>query len=460
MRHQLIDRTFTRRTFMKTGISAAGLAGVATSPFLTSATRHSPGIRLTAFDAPAHSQSVVHRFGMNIQPGFANEYANFDQVKTLLQDLGVRKVRTAIGPNDPNGAMPYLASLHTSLGITVHGTTGSFPRNDTERSTMPKQRAEMAPVITKYAGMFNSIGGYNEPNGTRFGSVPTWWRAETLAHQKWMWELVHGSAANSSLEQILVCGPSLHDQVKTLQQDYLDCSVLRPYMERINMHRYPAGLVPSTLIDARTKWATAGVGVMPVIVTETSYNNGMNADSYAPIPEDIIASYADRLLMEHVCRGNDMYWFELLNNYPPSSTQGQDFYGLVSVPNPDPSTWQPMPAFHTLRRLLALMKDGDVAYRPAALPLTLSGASDVSSYLVGKRDGSYLLALWRDVPLWDRTTRTRLNPSASTVNVTFASPRTVTIYKPSVRKAAFSSSRAAAHSVSLGASLKVLEIAA
>jgi hypothetical protein len=224
------------------------------------------------------------------------------------------------------------------------------------------------------------------------------------------------------------------------------------------MHRYPAGMVPSNLIDARTAWATAGVGVMPVVVTETSYNNGMNTNCYAPLPTDVIAVYADRLLMEHVSRGDDMYWFELLNNYPPSSTNLQDFYGLVAVPNQDPSTWQPMPAFGTFKRLLAMMNDGDTPYSPAGLPLTVTGPSDMKTYLVGKRDGSYLLALWRDVSLWDRKSRTRLNPSASTARVAFSSPKTVATYKPSVSDAAFSTASATQHDIGLSGNLVLLKI--
>jgi hypothetical protein len=443
---------------MRTGVTAVGVAGVSSTPLFASAARPPSGLRLASYASPAHSQTVVQRFGMNIQPGNANEYANYDRVKSLLQDLGVRKVRTAVRANDPNGAMPYLASLNTSLGITVHGTAGPFPHTDAQRSAMPQMRAAIATMITRYAGMWNSIGGYNEPNGTRFGSAPTWWRTETLTHQKWMWQLIHGTGAASALENTLVCGPSLHDQVKTLQQDYLDCSTLRPYMERINMHRYPAGMVPSNLIDARTKWATAGVGVMPVIVTESAYNNGLNADSYAPLPADVIAIYADRLLMEHVSRGNDMYWFELLNNYPASSTNGEYFYGLVAVPSQDPSTWKPMPAFGTFQRLLAMMKDGDTPYSPAGLPLTVTGPSDMKSYLVGKRDGSYLLALWRDVSLWDRKSRTRLNPPSSTARIAFTSPKTVATYKPSVSDTAFSTASASQHDVGLGGNLVLLKI--
>lgn len=461
MRHLLSNSSVTRRAFVKSGLSAAGVAGLASSSHLRAAMGpSSPSVELTASDMPAHSQTVVQRLGINIQPGNANEYAQFDSVKALLQGLGVRKVRAAIRPNDPNQAMPYLQSLYTSLGITVHGTAGSFPQTSAERSAMPQQRSDMARSITQYAGMFNSLGGYNEPNGTRFGSAPTWWLDETLTHQKWMWALVHGSGADSALEHILVCGPSLHDRVKTLQQDYKDCAVLKPYMERINMHRYPAGSVPSTLIDARTNWATAGVGVMPVIISETSYNNGMNSDAYAPVPADIIAVYADRLLLEHVSRGNDMYWFELLNNYPPTSTDQQHFWGLVSVPELDSRTWQALPAYSTFQRLLALMKDGDTPYSPTALPLTIGGASDVKSYLVGKRDGTYLLALWRDVKLWDRRTRTRLNPPPATATVTFTAPKTVTVYKPSVSDSAYGTEVATTHSISLQGNLVLLQVAA
>ena len=150
----------------------------------------------------------------------------------------------------------------------------------------------------------------------------------------------------------------------------------------------------------------------------------------------------------------------MLNNYPPSSTDSQHFWGLVSVPNPDPASWQPLPAFHTYRRLMALMADGTAPYSPSSLSVTVGGAADVKSFLVGKRDGSYLLALWRDVSLWDRKTRKPLTPSAATVNVTFAAPKMGTVYMPSIRDAAFSSSRGTSHSIQLRGNLAVLKITA
>ncbi len=224
------------------------------------------------------------------------------------------------------------------------------------------------------------------------------------------------------------------------------------------MHRYPSGAVPSTLIDARIRWATAAVGPMPVIISEAAYNNGMQTNAYAPVPSDLIGVYADRLLMEHVSRGNDMYWFELLNNYPPTSTNQEHFWGLVSVPEAEPTSWQPLPAYRTFRRFLSLMEDGDAPYSPPALPISLGGASDVKSYLVGKRDGSYMLALWRDVSIWDRTTSTRLDPPAASVTVTFDVPKQVTVYKPSIRKSPYRTAREISHSVNVSGTLMLLHI--
>ena len=33
----------------------------------------------------------------------------------------------------------------------------------------------------------------------------------------------------------------------------------------------------------------------------------MASNSYRPVPADVIGAYADRLLIEHVIRGNHMY---------------------------------------------------------------------------------------------------------------------------------------------------------
>ena len=71
-------------------------------------------------------------------------------------------------------------------------------------------------------------------------------------------------------------------------------------------------------------------------------------------------------------------------------------FGLVR------SDFSPKPAYLAIQHLIALLADPGPAFAPRDLALSFSGElSNVHHLLFAKRDGTYLLAIWQEVPGYD-----------------------------------------------------------
>jgi hypothetical protein len=67
----------------------------------------------------------------------------------------------------------------------------------------------------------------------------------------------------------------------------------------------------------------------------------------------------------------------------------------------------------------------------------VSGSTpDLRQVLVRRRDGSFLLFLWRDVDLWDPAREVRLEVPARSLRVTLGRPATVQTFRPSTSASA------------------------
>lgn len=433
------------------------------------------------------AHTAVQKAGVNIQPGWYNYDISTTAAKTLLanyvHDLGVGVVRFQV-PDNTGATSPGRKAadfirdyLHVPYGIRWHGTAGAYNPGDTD-TARAAERTGLAANILEYAtanpNLFLGLGGYNEPNGTRLGALNPNWPTIVATHQQWLWAL----RANNPgvLGAVTVSGPSLHDNppAKTnptrsssqvLQEDYLSLSPCAGYMDEIEFHRYPAGQVPSWYIDLRTSWAVAGVGASktPVVVSECGYQT--HPPNAAGVTLDVQGTYAPRLYAEHWARGNTCIWFDLLCQYDPvyaaDNTAGdvQSWYGLIQAPTASNADLAPSPAYTAVSRMLGLLADPGATYTPAALPMVLIRDDSVKHLLYGKRDGSYLLLLWRDVSVWSKSTKTPVSPSAVTATVQLQTAKTVSVYTPKT-SATPATSTGLDHVVQLAGDLKVVAIPA
>lgn len=148
------------------------------------------------------------------------------------------------------------------------------------------------------------------------------------------------------------------------------------------------------------------------IMTECGYHNalGMRWAAQPGVTETTQAYYVLRVMLESMRRGVDVvHWYQMYNLWvepdPDLRNHMEWNYGLIAVEGeydvPDASsfTYRKKPSYYALQNLITLLKDdvgGGVAptqLRHQIRPLT----EGVHSVLFGRKDGSFLLAMWRAV---------------------------------------------------------------
>jgi hypothetical protein len=136
-----------------------------------------------------------------------------------------------------------------------------------------------------------------------------------------------------------------------------------------------------------------------------------------------------RLYLDYFRRGiARSFAYELLDEHPDESREniGANF-GLLR------NDFSEKPAFVALKRLIALLRDPGPSFKPGALDYSVEGAPpNLRQILLQKRDGSFYLALWNAVSVWDPATRKPLRPSDARVRLVFTEPvQRVEVYRPS-----------------------------
>ncbi len=184
-----------------------------------------------------------------------------------------------------------------------------------------------------------------------------------------------------------------------------------------NLHGYFGGNNPadtSTLLDG----VQANNPHQPAWVTETGYfgKAGPAFGSWGVTPE-IQAIYSPRLLLNYWNSGaTRTYLYELADDLEPGENSSDYHWGLLD------SNAQPKPAFTAIANLHRVLRDPAPAsgaeFTPKPLPLSISISSPTVRYtLFEKRDGSYYLAIWNEVPSYDPATGKQLTPAAQSATI-------------------------------------------
>ena len=285
----------------------------------------------------------------------------------------------------------------------------------------------LASVATYFPTAVDALEGPNELN-----LVPgdTAWAAQDAAYAK---TLATSVRASPTLRSIPVLAPSLANflALRNNNQGFLQLGNLTSWITYGNVHNYPGGRDPTYNMDVTLAGVQNVSGAKPVWVSEAGYHDQVATPGRdAPVPDTVIATYLPRLLLEwsqrHVSRVN---LYELYDeNADPSLANFHDHFGLVSLAG------RPKPQFNALSNFDHLLSDGTAAFVPGALSYTVgSGTTPVSSKLVQKSNGEFVLFLWRDVPVFDPATQKPLAVPAAPVTVTLAAPaRQIQEFRPSV----------------------------
>jgi hypothetical protein len=388
-RHQPTAWRTTRRGALKVGALAGASLAV---PWRADAATYT--------SLPARqADSIADAYGVCIHlPHLDTPYLDELRVADAITNLGARHVRDDLYLDNPR-QYAGIAALY-ARGIDFNLVMGRPDRPGT-----PLAYALAAAALPP--GAIASLEGVNEWD--LFGRGRANWVDEVVTWQKDLY-----AAANTvpTLANLPVLSPSM-----AFRQNYQHLPDLSPWADVANAHMYPGGYKPGTEIDNITAALRKVVATEPIVTTETGYHNATATTSgHNPVSERAGGFYAPRLLLEHIRRGHARtFSYELIDQFNDTQrTNPEANFGLLR------RDWSPKPAYTATQRLLRLVADPGGAFTPKPLSLAASGwPADGRYVLTQKRNGSYVLLIWRDVSVWDVAARKDVSVPAASITYTF-----------------------------------------
>jgi hypothetical protein len=332
---------------------------------------------------PRSADAFVDAIGVNMHLDYGDTayVTAWSRVKTLLVSSGIRHIRD--GLNDP-GTSTYYAHLIALAAAGIHSNL------ITEPSKSP------AFILAYPSHVPNSMESYEGPNEYDIGDAadPNW-ASELATFQKTLYNTVKGNAATS---RYAVIAPALSSQ-----ESYVAVGDLSGSVTYGNLHLYYGGRNPGI-----AGWGDPGIfggdygsmeynfglarhmsGDKPIVVTETGYNDSLVYPGGVTPP--IQARLTIRTLLEFWNAGIlRTYLYEFLDEGGLGSN-----FGLLDA------SANPKPVYSAVKNLIAALTDIGTPFAMTPLSYALSGTPSIHQALFQKRNGSYVLAIWNEVPSWD-----------------------------------------------------------
>ena len=389
--------------------------------------------------AAVQADSLVESYGVGIHLPFLNTpYLDATAVANALSDLGVRHVRDDLFMNNPR----QYAGIKTvsDRGIKFNLIMGNPSSPDSAEAYVNTVATQLPP------GSVESVEGSNEWDLFSGGS-PTW-AADLATRQK---ELYEASKSNPATADLPVLAPAL-----AFKWNYVTAGDMSRYADYANGHMYPGGYKPSNEISQITTAIRGSIPDKPLVTTESGYHNAMNTtNGHRPVPEDVAGVYTPRVLLEHYLRGEKrVYTYELIDEFDnPGLTNPEAHFGLLR------RDWSPKPAYTAMKNLLGLLDDPGPSFTPASLPVKVTGyPSDGKYVLTQKRNGQYVLLLWRDVSLYDPVTQTPQPVTPTNVTLQLAKGMNLSVYRPSEGTAPVTQTQGSTLPLQMGGSVTAITI--
>jgi len=350
------------------------------------------------------AQQVVDSVGVNVHLAFTDTtYGRYDTlVRPRLLESGIRHVRDLVLTEGVDGDSTYYQRIRDLAGQGIGFTLLADLPNEDGPGTDPRRLAEVQEWC---GGSVEAFEGINEP-GQR--GIPQW-PVRTRAAQAAMAEVVRSTP---SLAGVRLIAPSMvtREQAESLGQ-------VAPWSDLANVHPYPGDARPETRGDgpdgegglpyARRQIGQRVAPGRPVVSTENGYATspveGQDTRADAGLSERAAGVYIPRMLLHHVSVGVvRTYLYELLSQADAPQDPEANF-GLVRYDG------SPTPAFRAVASLLALLRAEDGSGRRLSasddpeVSWTVAGeTADLVEVPIRVTPGHFLLALWREVDVWDR----------------------------------------------------------
>lgn len=359
------------------------------------------------------SDGFVDTIGVNVHSSHlywpvGTAYDNWSAVTTAIGDLGVRYVR------DIPSATARLNSLYDATGAKVDVLVdGRGPGYVLDPALLPSVLASAKAL----KGIVYLEGANEYDQAGDVPSDPNW---KTTIHN-WTVAMSQQIRADATLSNYPIIAPSPETPENlALIGDHT------AYVDLGNIHSYPNAHPATNLLAGKLSNAAVISGNKPVVATETGYHSHSGLMTTAnDISLAAGGKYFPRLLMEYFRQGiQRTFLYELVDDFPdPAHTNSEYDLGLLN------NDFTAKPAATSVKNLIHLLKDPGTSFTPSTLNYTLTGGNaDLRQVLLQKSDGTYWLALWQNVSVFDNPTSTDLiNPDLPvtlTLGSAFASAAT------------------------------------
>jgi hypothetical protein len=356
-------------------------------------------------ETPAQADAFVDTIGVNTHFHYQGSAytTNYATIKSMLLGSGIRHIREGLyGPS----WLTYYSELNDLAAAGVHSLLGaSLGTSASDIATLPAQY---------YASSMEAFEGPNEPD---LGTDPNW-VADTRAFQKLLYTTLK---ANPATARYPVYAPAI-----VTAADATELGTLSGYVDDGNTHDYFGGYNPGNpgygsigpfgyygSVSFFENVAAQVSGAKPIVSTETGYNTS-GAGNISQLAEE---KYALRTYFVHFNSGIlRTYRYEMIDEStpgPPSmGGSGFNYMGLLN------SSLQPKPSYNALKGLIAALSDRGSSFAPTPLSYTLAGSiTNLDHALLEKRDGTYCLALWLEVPSWNLQTMSDISVPAQSIQL-------------------------------------------
>jgi hypothetical protein len=307
-------------------------------------------------------------------------------VTTMLKSSGIRHLR------DSGAASPLLLGIFADLGRSGIDHSIGMPQDF--------EPAKLKALLIAFAPYVGFVEGANEADNV---PKPNW--AQMKLDQKNLWNTVRGDKA---FDHVAVMGTSFANPLNGTHVAPLDAIEDFAQLHNATCDWNPGTDISWVSIAANTAKIRLSTYEKPIVTTETGYND--NPARGCSLPDDIIAKYTPRTSAERWLAHEPRTYFTFLVDNPSDPVFGAK--GLLFVDG------RPKPQFLTLSDLIAVTADPGVAPKAKSVSYGMSGlTSDVHHIMLARRDGSYDLMLWRELPAWDHDTRRTIPISQLSVSV-------------------------------------------
>jgi hypothetical protein len=375
---------------------AAGLSLIARTGTGSDATTVQTAPATNLSETPAWADSFVDSVGIDAK------YENRTYTALATQELYWSQIRHLRDSGPPTAT--FIAQMKT---LGQHGVRHSIGMGYGFAASDLKSRLALFAPYVDFVEPANEADNVKHPN----------W-AQMRSDQKNLWETVR---SNKAWANIAVSGPSFanpgdHAALVGPLDEYEDFGALHNGTCNWN----PGTDITWVSIDANTAKIRVTTRYKPIWTTETGYNDNLTRG--CSITDNIIAKYLTRTSTERWLHGEPRTYFNVLVDDPKNVAFGN--LGLLHV------NGTPKAQFVALGNLVRLLADPGTAPKPSRVAYSINGATaDVHHILLSRRDGTFDLLLYREMPCWDHFKHAAIAVPTETVGLTVPGIKHASLYK-------------------------------